>query len=103
MLMASRFNENVAMDLKQWNGRWILHIIDMSSRYTLLIFVDRKKPCHIRDAVMKECMGWNVSCYNWIVKTTGIKPFLQGKEIKRDVYIKPRKGSKTAAEVLVWK
>ena len=27
--MATNFNETVAMDLKQWNGRWILHIIDM--------------------------------------------------------------------------
>ena len=34
--MASRFNEKVAMDLKQLNGRWILHIIDMWSRYQCL-------------------------------------------------------------------
>ena len=30
--MASRFNEKIAMDLKQWKGRWTLHIIDMWSR-----------------------------------------------------------------------
>ena len=57
MPMASKFNEKVAMDLKQWNGRWILHIIDMWSRYTLSIFVDRKKPCNIIDALMKEWVG----------------------------------------------
>ena len=49
MPMASKFNEKVAMDLKQWNGRWILHIIDMWSRYTLAVFVDRKKPGNIID------------------------------------------------------
>ena len=27
MPMATKFNEKVAMDLKQWNGRWILYII----------------------------------------------------------------------------
>ena len=57
MPMASRFNEKVAMDLKQWNGRWILHIIDMWSRYTLSTFIDRKKPCNVIDALMKEWVG----------------------------------------------
>jgi hypothetical protein len=57
MPMASRFNEKVAMDLKQWNGRWILHIIDMWSRYTLSAFVDRKKSCNIIDGLMKEWVG----------------------------------------------
>ena len=28
---ASQFNEKVSMNLKQWNGHWILHIIDMWS------------------------------------------------------------------------
>ena len=27
--MASQFREKVAMDLLQWNGWWILHIIDL--------------------------------------------------------------------------
>ena len=52
--MATKFSEKVAMDLKQWNGRWILHIIDMWSRYTLSVFIDRKKPCNIIDALMIE-------------------------------------------------
>ncbi|MCG7877703.1 MAG: transposase [Candidatus Thiodiazotropha endolucinida] len=57
MPMATKFNEKVAMDLKQWNGRWILHIIDMWSRYTLSVFVDRKKPCNIVEALMTEWIG----------------------------------------------
>ena len=42
--MASVFNEKVEMDLKQWQGRWILHIIDMWSRYTISAIINRKRP-----------------------------------------------------------
>jgi len=57
MPMATKFNEKVAMDLKHWEGRWILHIIDMWSRYTLSVFVDRKKPRDIIDALMTQWIG----------------------------------------------
>ena len=50
--MASRFNEKVAMDLKSWKGRWILHLVDMWSRLTVSVFVDRKKPSEIIDKIM---------------------------------------------------
>lgn len=52
--MASKFNEKVAMDLKQLNGHWILHVLDMWSRYTLSTVVDRKKPANIIDALMTQ-------------------------------------------------
>ena len=55
--MATKFNEKVAMDLKQWNDRWIFHIIDMCSRYTLSVFVTRKKPSNIIDALMTQWVG----------------------------------------------
>ena len=57
MPMATKFNEKVAMDLKRWNDRWILHIIDMWSRYTLSVFVDRKRPRDIIDALMTNWIG----------------------------------------------
>ena len=57
MPRASKCNEKVAMDLKQWNGRWILHIIDMWSSYTLSVFVGRKKPGGIIDALMTQWTG----------------------------------------------
>ena len=57
MLMATKFNEKVAMDLKQWNSRWILHVIDMWSRYTLCIFIDRKKPSNVIDNLMTHWIG----------------------------------------------
>ena len=57
MPMASKFNEKFAMDLKKWNDRWILHIIDMWSRYTMSIFIDRKKPANIIDVLMTQWIG----------------------------------------------
>jgi len=43
------------------------------------------------------------SSHNWIVKTTDIKSaFLQGKELKRDIYLKPPKESNTPNGI-IWK
>ena len=64
--MATKFKEKLAMDLKQWNSRWILHIIDMWSRYTLSVIVDRKKPSNIIDSLMIE----------WIAKFGVIKALM---------------------------
>ena len=55
--LASRFNEKVAMDLKKWNSKWILHLIDMWSRLTLSIIIDRKKPSMVIDKIMKHWVG----------------------------------------------
>ena len=57
MPMATQFNEKVAMDLKQWNGRWILHIIDMWSRYTISVFINRKRPSDVVNALMQNWVG----------------------------------------------
>ena len=55
--MASDFHEKVAMGLKQWSGRWILHIIDMWSRYIISEFIDRKRSYDVINAVMQHCIG----------------------------------------------
>ena len=52
--MPSQFNDKVSMDLKQWNGHWILHIIDMWSRYTVSVFINRKKQSDVTDALMQR-------------------------------------------------
>ena len=57
MPMATQFNEKVAMDLKQWKGRWILHIIDMWSRYTISVFINRKRPSEVINALMQNWVG----------------------------------------------
>ena len=55
--MASRFNEKVAMDLKKWKDRWILHMIDMWSRYTVSVFIERKKTTDVIEKVMSNWIG----------------------------------------------
>ena len=57
--MASEFNEKVAMDLKKWNDRYILHIIDtcMWSRYTVSVFIMRKTLSEVINALMKHWIG----------------------------------------------
>ena len=57
MPMATRFNEKIAMDLKQWKGRWILHMIDMWSRYTISVFINRKRPSDVINALMQRWVG----------------------------------------------
>ena len=52
--MATQFNEKVCMDLKQWRGKWILHMVDMWSRFSISVFVDRKRPRDIIDKIIKS-------------------------------------------------
>ena len=56
MPLASRFNQVVTMDLKKWkDGRYILHIIDMFSRYSISVFINRKLPSCV---INKMMMDW---------------------------------------------
>lgn len=56
--MAKSFNEVVSMDLKSWrNGRWILYLIDVWSRYTQAVFINRKKPSDVIDNIMNQWIG----------------------------------------------
>lgn len=55
--MATYFNEKVAMDLKYWRGMWILHLIDMWSRYTISIFIQRKNTTDVIDKIMSHWIG----------------------------------------------
>lgn len=55
--MAEHFNDKVAMDLKQWNGRFILHLVDMWSRFSVSIFINRKRPSEIIDAILRHWVG----------------------------------------------
>ena len=55
--IASEFNKKVVMDLKQWKGRWILHIIDMWSRYTISAIINMKRPSDVVNALMQRWIG----------------------------------------------
>ena len=52
MPMAQEFNQIVAMDLKQWNKRFILHLVDMWSRYSMSCFIARKYPSEVLNKIM---------------------------------------------------
>ena len=55
--LAEKFNEAVCMDLKQWRGLWILHMVDMYSRYTQSVWVTRKSSKDILDAILENWVG----------------------------------------------
>ena len=47
--MVSRFQETVAMDLKYYQGHTFLHLIDICTRSSAVIFVHNK----IKDTILK--------------------------------------------------
>ena len=55
--LASKFNEKVAMDLKKWGEKWILHMVDMWSRFSVSTFITRKRPSEVIDKVLKCWIG----------------------------------------------
>ena len=57
--MAWEFNEAVCMDLKLWWGKWILHMVDMHSRYIQSVWVPRKGSRDIFDAIIESCFRCN--------------------------------------------
>lgn len=52
--LASDFNDVVALDLKLWRGRYILHMVDVWSRFTVSCFIDRKKPQAVVDKIITK-------------------------------------------------
>ena len=53
MPMAHQFNEVIAMDLKKWKDKWILHIIDVWSRYTMSVIILRKTAREVLNKVLQ--------------------------------------------------
>ena len=53
MPLAQHFNEVVAMDLKMFDGQWILHLIDHVSRFSAACFIKSKKPDEIIGKIFK--------------------------------------------------
>ena len=51
--MASDFNEKVCMDLKKWKDQWILHMVDMFSRFSVSVFINRKRASDVIEKIMK--------------------------------------------------
>ena len=57
MPMATQFNEKVCLDLKKWGNKWILHMIDMFSRFTVSVFISRKFPSEVINKIMTCWIG----------------------------------------------
>ena len=51
--MASEFNETVGMDLKQYNQKNILHLVDLCTRLSAATFIPNKKPETVVQALFK--------------------------------------------------
>ena len=62
MPMANRFNEKVAMDLKSWKGKYILHMIDMFTRLSVSVFINNKTPSEVAENILMHWIaaGWGV-------------------------------------------
>ena len=66
ILIVKDFNEIVAMNLKYYKGRWVLHMIEMWSRYTISCIHSlekkkkkkkKKKTSNVIEALMKNWVG----------------------------------------------
>ena len=60
--LASSFNEKVAMDLKSWKGKYILHLTDMFTRLSVSLFIRSKTPQEVVENVLQHWIGagWGV-------------------------------------------
>ena len=54
MPMARKFNEVVSMDLKAWEDKYFLVMVDMATRYCNACVINKKTPRIIVDAVMRH-------------------------------------------------
>ena len=62
MPMARRFNEKIAIDLKSWKGKYILHMIDMFTRLSVSVFINSKFPPVVVEKIIQHWIGagWGV-------------------------------------------
>ena len=61
MPMATRFTEKVAMDLKSWKVKYILHMIDMFTRLSISVFINRKTPEEVVECLTALDWCWLAS------------------------------------------
>ena len=54
--MATSFHECIAMDLKFYKGRILMHSIDHATRLSVSSFVKSKEPEVILKAISKSCI-----------------------------------------------
>ena len=52
--LAQKFNEVLSLDLKNWENGYILHMIDVWSRYSMSVYINKKQPQLVIDNLMKR-------------------------------------------------
>ena len=62
--LASRFNEWVAMDIKEIKGQKVLHLIDLGTKYSISVRIPNKESSTIIDAIFKHWIGYFGTPYN---------------------------------------
>ena len=50
-------SEKGTMDLKRWDNKWIVHLIDMWSCLTISVFIDCKTPQSVINTIMLHWVG----------------------------------------------
>ena len=58
MPMASEFNEKLAIDLSFYKNHIILHMVDMWSRLSVSVQIQRKKPSEVVQAIMRNWIAY---------------------------------------------
>ena len=69
--LANKFNQCVTMNLKQWNNKLILYLIDMWSQLTVAKFITQKKPQNIINTIMTHWVGAGYSIMDSILTDHG--------------------------------
>ena len=59
------------MVLKKWGNRWILHLLDMLSRLTVSVFIDRKRASDVIDNIMLHRVGAGFGIMKSILRDNG--------------------------------
>ena len=52
--LAQKFNDILSLDLKNWESGYILHMIDVWSRYSMSVYIAKKQPQLVIDNLMKR-------------------------------------------------
>lgn len=55
--LANSFNDKVAIDLKKWQNLWILHMVDVWSRFTVSVLINRKRTTEVIENIMRNWIG----------------------------------------------
>ena len=62
--LATKFQETVAMDLKMYQGRILLHLIDHATRLSQSVCLKSKQPNGVVDAILNKWVSVSISLFS---------------------------------------